>query len=862
MLPLSLKVHNFLSYRDDAPTLHLEDIHVACLCGANGHGKSALLDAITWAIWGRARGQRQEQLVHEGEQEMRVELEFDEGGQRHRIARRFSKARRAGASSLELAVASGDEWVPLTANTMAQTAAQIERLIRMDYDTFVNSAYLLQGRSDTFAMSTPANRKEVLARVLGLAMYDRLSDRARQRARDAQAKVGLTTAQIERLEVQTARRGDVAALLAEVSAEAERALADANAKRAAFDLAGAEVAQLERRQADGESVAAQLRRASERSEQEEHEQARLAERVQQWGASLERTTPIERGFAELQDARAQHAGLSAKASLVHRLQSQRAPLESRITAERARLEAEVAGLERDLDEVGPSAASLPDVRQRLAQLDAQAQAPDEGLARAEAHAQRYRELVTEAEALKADNARLETEGKETRSKLELLNHDHDHSEGVECPLCGSSLGKEGRERLERAYNAEIAGQRERYRAQATKVSSLESDARQASALMVQAQRTVETKRRALDAERAELLLREEQAAAAVARLEDVRAALAERKARVEQGTFAPAEQAQAAELRAQIEAAAFDSHALDGLRQEVQALEHWEGEHRELEEARRRLDDDQSALASAAKRVADTQEELARLATQQRDIEAELVGLPEARRRRSELERLQREAAARRDELQERRGSLANQLEQIEAAETELVERKMERESLADDAGLYDELGVAFGKGGVQALLIEAAIPRLEDEANDLLSRMTDGRMSLKMQTQRARRSGGATGDLVETLHIDVADELGTRSYDLFSGGERFRVDLALRIALSKLLAWRAGAQLPTLFIDEGFGTQDAQGRDRIVEVIKAIEDDFQRILVITHMDEVKEAFPVRIEVSRAVGGGSTFSVS
>ena len=741
MLPLSLKVHNFLSYRDDAPTLHLEDIHVACLCGANGHGKSALLDAITWAIWGRARGQRQEQLVHEGEQEMRVELEFDEGGQRHRIARRFSKARRAGASSLELAVASGDEWVPLTANTMAQTAAQIERLIRMDYDTFVNSAYLLQGRSDTFAMSTPASRKEVLARVLGLAMYDRLSDRARQRARDAQAKVGLTTTQIERLEVQTARRGDVAALLAEVSAETERALADANAKRAAFDLAGAEVAQLERRQADGESVAAQLRRVSERSEQEEHEQARLAERVEQWRASLERTTPIEQGFAELQDARTQHARLSAKASLVHRLQSQLAPLESQIAAERARLEAEVAGLERDLDEVGPRAASLPHVRQRLAQLDAQAQAPDEGLAQAEAHAQRHRELVAEAEALKADNARLENAGKETRSKLDLLNHDH--SEGVECPLCGTRLGKEGRERLESAYDAEIAGQRERYKAQATKVSSLESDARQASALMAQAQRTVETKRRALDTERAELLLREEQAATAAARLEDVRAALAERRARVEQGAFAQAAQAEAAALHAQIEAAAFDSHALDGLRQEVQALEHWEGEHRELEEARRRLDDDQSALASAAKRVADTQEELARLATQQRDIEAELVGLPEARRRRSELEQPQREAAARRDELQERRGSLANQLEQIEAAETELVERKMERESLADDAGLYDELGVAFGKGGVQALLIEAAIPRLEDEANDLLSRMTDGRMSLKMQTQRARRTGG-----------------------------------------------------------------------------------------------------------------------
>jgi exonuclease SbcC len=102
---------------------------------------------------------------------------------------------------------------------------------------------------------------------------------------------------------------------------------------------------------------------------------------------------------------------------------------------------------------------------------------------------------------------------------------------------------------------------------------------------------------------------------------------------------------------------------------------------------------------------------------------------------------------------------------------------------------------------------------------------------------------------------------VGERNYDMFSGGERFRVDFALRIALSKLLAWRAGAPLPTLFIDEGFGTQDAEGRDRILDVIKAIEDRFERILVITHLDEVKEAFPVRIEVTRS-NAGSTFSLS
>ena len=109
--------------------------------------------------------------------------------------------------------------------------------------------------------------------------------------------------------------------------------------------------------------------------------------------------------------------------------------------------------------------------------------------------------------------------------------------------------------------------------------------------------------------------------------------------------------------------------------------------------------------------------------------------------------------------------------------------------------------------------------------------------------------------ELFETLEIKIADELGTRSYETFSGGETFRINFALRIALSRLLAKRAGAPLPTLFIDEGFGTQDSAGRDKLVETINAIAGDFQRILVITHIDELKDLFPVRIEVTKTAEG-------
>jgi exonuclease SbcC len=129
--------------------------------------------------------------------------------------------------------------------------------------------------------------------------------------------------------------------------------------------------------------------------------------------------------------------------------------------------------------------------------------------------------------------------------------------------------------------------------------------------------------------------------------------------------------------------------------------------------------------------------------------------------------------------------------------------------------------------------------------------------MHVTLETQRDTRTGG----VAETLDIKISDDLGTRNYELFSGGEAFRINFALRIALSRMLARRAGARLRTLVIDEGFGTQDTQGLERLVEVIKAIQDDFAKIIVITHLTELKNAFETHIEVTKDPVLGSSFEV-
>ncbi len=196
-------------------------------------------------------------------------------------------------------------------------------------------------------------------------------------------------------------------------------------------------------------------------------------------------------------------------------------------------------------------------------------------------------------------------------------------------------------------------------------------------------------------------------------------------------------------------------------------------------------------------------------------------------------------------------------LERLKELEQKRQEKEKQLSQTAKEVKVYKDLAQAFGKRGIQALLIESALPEIEAEANELLSRMTDSRMHIKIETQRETKAG----NVVETLDIKISDELGTRNYEMFSGGEAFRINFAIRIALSKLLARRAGARLPTLIIDEGFGTQDSVGIEKLKEAINSIQDDFDKILVITHIEELRDSFPTRINVIKTANG-STLEVS
>ncbi|NOQ43947.1 MAG: AAA family ATPase, partial [Dehalococcoidia bacterium] len=219
MIPIRLALRNFMCYRE--AELSFEGLHVACLCGDNGNGKSALLDAMTWAIWGKARAKTDDELIYLGRTEMEVEFEFailQRGQERYRVLRKRSKpkVRGAGKTLLELQQATDQGFRSISGNSVRETQREIEKMLHMDYDTFINSAFLLQGRADEFTKKEPYKRKEILADILGLSLYDKLEERAKLYAKQRQRDKKDLESSIKNIDDELAHKEEYKTQLSEV----------------------------------------------------------------------------------------------------------------------------------------------------------------------------------------------------------------------------------------------------------------------------------------------------------------------------------------------------------------------------------------------------------------------------------------------------------------------------------------------------------------------------------------------------------------------------------------------------------------------------------------------------------------------
>jgi len=848
VVPLRLRLYNFLCYRENCPPLDFAGITMACLSGENGHGKSALLDAMTWAVWGQARGKSDDELIHLGRVDMEVEFDFRVGDVQYRALRKRRKGTVSspGRTVLEFQVLSGEAWKPLSGASVRDTQQSIVEAVRLDYETFRNSAFLMQGRADEFTIKPPNDRKKVLAEILGLSAYDGYEAKARDERRRWEAEARRLDVMLEQYSGVLAKepehrreRDEMQAELMQIEAELlqERELQTA--------LREAEKAvQLLRAQAENA--------AKERDTAQQHvaraESELVAQRTTLGGLSalLERAEAIRKSYAALRCAREAEAEQSKRLRIVSTLQRDEEAARRQIEREEQALTIRIERQETEAKRQRELIARAQDVEKERAGL-ATARNELELLER------RLREARQELEEQSNTAGQLDAENKRLRADMDDLKRRMDAlaNAGAECPICRTALDEAGKQRIRETYTDDGSRFAAHFRENKKRKDAADARAARLRDDAVRLEREVEPKRRALERRAAELDHLDRDAAAAAAALPEIERELSELQTLRATGAFAIEARRQLDDIRATIAKAQYDRTAHDRAAADVRRLAAVEDEHVRLQRAEETQRAAHEAACRAERELREWAERRDAARASCERLTEQLGAQPDPRQ---QLQRLAEQIGALEGQERRTRQTLGAAEQRLDdCARTRRLHAAAQSELTASRGNeqIYEDLAVAFGRRGVQALIIDSVLPEIEDEANRLLSRMTNGRMSVALSTQRATQKG----TVAETLDVTISDELGTRAYELFSGGEAFRINLALRIALSKLLAHRAGAQIPTLIVDEGFGTQDAAGRERLIEAMNAVSSDFECMIVITHLDELKDQFEQQIHVEKTSEG-------
>ncbi len=1039
MIPIQLTLKNFLSYREAA--LDFRGLHTACICGPNGAGKSSLLEAISWSLWGCCRSDTEDDIIHIGETDVRVDFTFSTGGQIYRVIR---NRRRGQSGSLEFQVSLNSaetedklSFRTLTDKGLRTTQQKILEHIKLDYDTFINSAYLRQGRADEFMLKKPPERKQVLANLLKLDQYDTLCEQAKDTSKQFKAQVDVLkhslqtiqeqlqqkdaiaseqtqlqqatdllqqqqqadTNELQQLQLQHHNRQTWQKLLAghqqqhcNISQESRRLQQELSAakqqenelqalliqeKEITAGIAGFHSLQAVEDTLSGKFKANQQAQSQrqELQEQQREELSFLQSKIQQLQAQLDvleqeekdvldvlkQQPDVDKGLAQLQAVR-------SRLNQLDQLQLQVSPLLSSQQQKQQKLDRARAGLTARLDEINRQVQVQQQQRQPQLQQEISAIANQIlQLENKRVYQDRVREKGQERHDflgnLQAKSRDYQTRLAEIDQKLQLLRKNEGEkvtSEGTasnfaenepsnsplmvreanfgNCPLCDRPLDEHYwnlvvakhhsqqqeiwnqlwvvREQLA-VSEREIQVLRQEYRELEQELAPYQELRERRSHLQAQLDSLSQDENRLQimrrDAEEIERLLRTgEYAASELGELQQIEQQLQQlnysdrshslarsdekrlRWAEIKQSQIKDAQQklnkinvrrpdlqTQLADIQQQLEQQknsseiqqqilSLDRYILEvgynleqheHVRSEMRRSQFWIARAEKLRSATMQYPQVQQRVNEIANSIAVRDRDLEAVSAQTSAMNQQLQEHPDPTARISAIEQ---QISRRRQQLDQHLGSLGRLLQQqqnLEALQLQLVAQKEQMQVAKRQYRVYQELGQAFGKNGIQALMIENVLPQLEAETNQILSRLSANQLHVQFITQRAAASKKAT-KLIDTLDILIADARGTRAYETYSGGEAFRINFAIRLALARLLSQRAGTALQMLIIDEGFGTQDAEGCDRLIAAINAIASDFACILTVTHMPHLKEAFQARIEVSKtARGSGITLSI-
>ncbi len=789
---MELRRLRLLNFRQHAETELEFGPGITGIFGPNGSGKTTILEAIAWAIYGvqAVRGDKDSirRLGAKGRASVEVEVEFRLGAHEYRVTRGLSTAALHQDGRL-------------VANSLKAVTDKLERTLGMTHDEFFNTYFTGQKELAVMATLGKTERAAFLSRVLG---YERLRE-AQERVREVRNAL---VAEVRGLE---AGLPDSAALAAERgAAEARLAATRAAAQAADATRRGAADALAREEPRWNEWVARRERTLSLDGERRMAEQAVVTARQE-----FQR---LDRELADALAAREQLKRLESELAPVARLKQEVAGLE-RLQREAAARQAEEAQLEelaRAAGNLERRLAELKDVAKALARAEAEAKEVEGRLQVADRAAEAERTAWVRdrqyAETKRTELLKLYEEVKEQRDQIVKLGPD-----GT-CPTCKRPLGAE--------YAAVLA-------ILDRQLEVITGDGKYFRQRLEQLARPPE-KLRETEAAREAVV---EESRRASARAGELRAQGEERQ---RAATELDTARRRAADLARQLRArpTGYDTARHDALRAELAKLEPVALEAAALEERARRAEHLVREAEQAEQQLSVSERRVRELSEAVRDEGFSEAGYKQAKDRFDRAVGALREAEL---AVVEARGDLSRAEDDVREAqrrESERAERERQIATVRARQRLHNELDRAFSdlRGELNARMR----PEIAELASGFLADLTDGRYEEL--------------DLTEDYTVTVLE--GGVPKPVISGGEEDLANLVLRLAISQMIAERAGQPLSLLVLDEIFGSLDESRRQHVVGLLRRLADRFPQVILITHIEQVREGLDrvIRVDFDPARG--------
>lgn len=799
-----MELHNYRKFRD--AKVEFPD-GVVAIVGQNGTGKTTLLEAVTWALFGN-----ESSVVRDGKEgvmstgtslgdDCTVLLEFELGGDGYKLVRSMKGKMLKVDASLEAngeVVATGDSAV---------TEAIISRL-GMDHKAFFVSVFAKQKDLNALANLRPAERKKLVLRMLGVDFLDDVSKKVDHDATTAKREAD----QLSALLRDQQGRDKEALLKMEVKANAEllRAVIERTGRLAA-----------DRQQAMERTSATKM--VWETEEERYRQEVGVERRLTGLRVGLQgRQETLARLAKELEELEKLRNTLPEMERMDEEYRKARADSEHHSVLrekhlKRQRMLEELTGRRRDCESLVQESAHAVEEMSKLPDVEG-------SLARVDASLEEIRELASsiasQLHLALAERDRLQLSLEESKKKAEEIGA---LGEDSNCPTCQRRMGRQ--------YSDLLRRYQEEQESVLKNIGQLET-----TQLNLKEQRERNDKRRkVLDDRRKELLSQSR-----------MRASLEERVRQAQQTLSNEGTKIQKLEKELEtLGTVVYDQDAHDLARRRVTELEPL---HLALSKAQAKME----RLPSSKKQMEETVAAIALEEAEMRTVLLERKTLNFDPRTLQERKKQYEEARNAEEGLKQdiiraegEQRRLASEKEGLLKRDHELQEIKAKHGKLMEEQEMLNRLSQVMK--GFKENVISRIVPTISQVSSDLLVRLTDGKY------------GGMRLD--DDYQMYIYDQGQEHSLERFSGGESDLANLCLRLAISRMIMERSGSQMNFLVLDEIFGSQDQSRKRNILETLGQLQKQFRQIMLITHIDDVKDNVSAVLKVTEKEDGSSTVAL-